>query len=149
LTGSDERIRVTLKDDGKNGLYRADCETPHAYWNTQGLLFENEGLGLVTAPTLPFFAKHQWICSFDTNNSVHVFSVDVVVPAGYANKSQNPTYRTFPPSASPDETASSFVYIDTINLHDENLNVVARATLSQPVLKRPQDAFTFRLKMDY
>ena len=149
LTGSDGRIRITLKDDGKNGLYRADCETPHAYWNTQGLFFENEGLGLVTAPTVPFFAKHQWNCSFDTNNSVHVFSVDVVVPSGYANKSQNPTYRSFPPSASPDETAASFVYIDTINLHDENLNVVARATLSQPVLKRPQDAFTFRLKMDY
>ncbi len=149
LTGSDSRIRITYKDDGRNALYRADANTLHAKWNTQGLLYGNEGLGIVLSPTVPFFGKEQWKMQFSTDATVHVHTMDVYVPAGTANISQNPTHRKFAPTSNGDETAKDFVYIDTINLHDENLNVVARATLAQPLLKRPDEAFLFRLKMDY
>ena len=149
MTGSNGKVRITLKDDGKNGLYRADANTLLATWNTQGLFFENEGVGLVFSPVLAFFGKHQWACEFETDASAHVLTVDVKVPAGTANVSQNDSYLSFPPTGSPFENAKNFVYIDTINLHDENLNVIARATLSQPFLKRPDEDVLFRLKLDF
>jgi hypothetical protein len=149
ISGSGERVKISYRDDGRNGLYRADCLTAHAAWNTQGLMFTNEGMGIVLSPTVPFFAKEKWSMGFDTDSSVHVLTMDVLVPDNAANISQNPTYRSFPPTTGSDDVGSNFVYIDTINVHDENLNVVARATLSQPLLKKPEDELLFRLKLDF
>ena len=149
ITGSCGKVAITYKDDGRNGLYRANSETAHARWNTQGLMYNNEGVGLILSPTVPFFGKHAWDMKFDTDSSIHVLTLDVVVPPYVANVSQNPTYKSFPPTTSSDDTGSNFVYIDTINLHDNNLNVVARATLAQPIFKRPDEKFLFRLKLDF
>lgn len=149
VSGSGNRVGITLKEDKRNGLYRADALTEHAHWNTQGLFYGNEGIGLVLAPTLPFFGKDTWKIELDTDASAHVFTMDVVVPEAAANVSQSPSYISFPPTTGSDEVAKNFVYIDTINVHDENLNVVARATLAQPILKRPNEEFLFRLKLDY
>lgn len=149
ITGSCDKVKITYRDDGKNGLYRADSETAHAFWNTQGLFYNNEGIGLVLSPTVPFFGKHGWEMFFETDSSIHVLTMDVEVPSYTANVSQNPTYKIFPPTTSSDDVGKDFVYIDTINLHDSNLNVVARATLSQPVFKRQDEKFVFRLKMDF
>lgn len=149
ITGSCEKVKITYVDDGKNGLYRADAQTAAAYWNTQGLMYTNEGMGIVLSPTVPFFGKTQWDMTFDTDSSIHVLTLDVVVPSQVANMSQNPTYKSFPPTTGSDDVGTDFVYIDTINLHDNNLNVVARGTLSQPVFKRPDEKFLFRLKMDF
>jgi hypothetical protein len=44
---------------------------------------------------------------------------------------------------------NEFVYITSVYLHDDNFNVIMKANLSQPVLKREQDEFLFRLKMDF
>jgi hypothetical protein len=41
------------------------------------------------------------------------------------------------------------VYITTLNLHDENLNVIGRASFSQPIVKRDSDRIMFRLKKDF
>jgi hypothetical protein len=112
-------------------------------------MYTNEGIGIVLSPTVPFFGKNQWDITFDTDSSIHVLTLDVVVPSQVANMSQNPTYKSFPPTTGSDDVGTDFVYIDTINLHDNNLNVVARGTLSQPVFKRPDEKFLFRLKMDF
>jgi hypothetical protein len=149
ITGSGDKVRISFRDDGKNGLYRADASTQLATWNTQGLLFNNEGVGILLAPTVPFYAKHGWTCEYQTDASAHVFSMDVVIPAGAANVSQNKTYSRFPPTNRADERANDFVYIDTINVHDENLNVIARAALAQPFLKRPDESVVFRVKLDF
>jgi hypothetical protein len=149
ITGSGEKVRISFRDDGKNGLYRADASTQLATWNTQGLLFNNEGVGILMAPTVPFYTKHSWACEYQTDATAHVFSMDVSVPAGAANVSQNKTHRRFPPTNRADERASDFVYIDTINIHDENLNVIARAALAQPFLKRPDESVVFRVKLDF
>ena len=36
-----------------------------------------------------------------------------------------------------------------ILLHDNNLNIVGRAVLAQPVVKKLTDKYLFRIKMDY
>ena len=149
ITGSCDKISITYRDDGRNGLYRADSDTAHALWNTQGLMFTNEGMGIVLSPTVPFFGKTAWDMGFDTDSSAHVLTLDVVVPDAAANTSQNPTYKALPPTTSPDDIGNTYTYIDTINVHDNNLNVVARATLSQPIYKSQGEEFLFRLKLDF
>jgi hypothetical protein len=106
-------------------------------------------MGIVLSPAVPFFAKDAGRMGFDTDASTHVFTMDVFLPESSANVSQNPTYKAFSPTTGSDETAKNFVYIDTINLHDENLNVVARATFAQPLMKRPEEEFLIRLKLDF
>ena len=44
---------------------------------------------------------------------------------------------------------SKFTYIDGINLHDDNLNVIMRAKLAQPVKKRNSDEILFKIKEDF
>ena len=65
------------------------------------------------------------------------------------NSSSNPNYNRLKPSSNDNESADEFVYISTVYLHDENLNVVAKAKLAQPVIKRPESKYLFRLKLDY
>ena len=65
------------------------------------------------------------------------------------NSSSNPTYQKLAPTDDANETADEFVYITTVLLHDENLNVIGRAALSQPIVKRTTDAITFKLKKDF
>jgi hypothetical protein len=52
-------------------------------------------------------------------------------------------------SASPTDVDSDFVYVTNINLHDENLNVIAKAQLAQPIVKRYGDRVLFRIRMDF
>ena len=53
-------------------------------------------------------------------------------------------------SASADvEDNDKFVYISNLNFHDENLNVVAKAVLAQPVLKREGEKLLFKVAFDF
>jgi len=52
--------------------------------------------------------------------------------------------------ASADDTdREQFVYITGLNFHDENMNVVARAKIAQPVIKRIGDKVLFKVTMDW
>jgi hypothetical protein len=42
-----------------------------------------------------------------------------------------------------------YVYITDLYVHDENLNVIARSKVSQPVLKRASDKLKFRVGVDW
>ena len=44
---------------------------------------------------------------------------------------------------------SRFTQISGIYFHDENLNIVMKTALAQPVVKRVGDKILFRVKMDY
>jgi hypothetical protein len=65
------------------------------------------------------------------------------------NSSSNPSFKKLKPTAFLSEHNDDFVYITSINLHDENLNVVARANLAQPVTKRNTDHYLFKIKIDF
>ena len=75
--------------------------------------------------------------------------INVPCPAGLINSSSNPTYEAFPVTQYVNEREDRFVYITGINLHDENLNVIMRANLAQPIAKRDSDEFMFRIKYDF
>lgn len=148
LTGSGGKINMTLRDNGHGGLYRADAVTPAPRWATIGNLFYDEGLAIIKTPHLYYFGKDNFSVSFNGSQNIHTYTIDAICPAGEINSSSNPSYLSFPPTNEQNETADSFVYITGINIHDDNFNVIMRANLAQPVLKRPDEEFLFRLKYD-
>lgn len=149
VTGSEGRVRITLKDDGNGSLYRADALTRHPVWTSVGNVIYEEGLIVVKSPNIPMFGADSWELSFEGHRNIHVSEINVTANKSLINSSTNPTYQNLTPTDYSNESASSFVYITGIQLHDDNLNVIGRATLAQPIIKRDSDRIVFRLRMDY
>lgn len=149
LSGSGGAVKITIKDDGMGMLYRADADTKHSKWSSIGNIFYNEGVVSLTSPSLALFAKNEMTMSFQGEQRTPVMVVNVPCPSSLINSSSNPTYEAFPVTQFPNEREDRFVYITGINLHDENLNVIMRANLAQPIAKRDSDEFMFRIKFDF
>lgn len=149
MTGSEGRVRMTLHDNGFGGLYRADALTSHPKWSGVGTVLYDEGIAVIKSPLIFLFGKEQFEISMRGERQVHVTEIAVPCPAGQVNSSSNPTFAPFKASDDPDELSSNPVIVTGINLHDNNLNVVARVTLAQPIVKRNEDRYLFRVKMDW
>jgi len=150
LTGSAGTMSVTLRDNGRGGLYRADASSSHATWSPVGSVLYPEGLATVTSPYYgELFGKDAFSVEFKGEQEVHVLEMQAIAPAWTLNTSSNPTYKPLYSSDYANDKDKGFVFINTLNFHDENLNVVARANLSQPIVKRPGDRIMFRVKFDF
>jgi len=152
LTGSGGKISITLKDDGFGNLYRADSKTKSCTWNSVGNIFYNEGIALIKSPHLYFFGKDQYEISFKGEQHLYSSKYEILAPSGLLNSSSNPTFarveNVVSASADPLDT-DRFVYISNLNFHDENLNVVAKAVLAQPVIKREGEKLLFKVAFDF
>ena len=80
---------------------------------------------------------------------MHSLQINAPCPKELIFSSSNPSYQLLSASNSPHDEHNNFVYITDINVHDDNLNVIMKATLSQPVLKRTTDSFLFKLRQDF
>jgi len=149
MSGSYGTVSVNLSDDGAGTLYRSDCLTKQARWNAVGNVFYVEGVSILTNPALALYGKDSFNLSLTGEQRTNVFIVNAPAPASLINSSSNTSYEQFPVTDYVSEREKSFVYITGINLHDENLNVIMRANLAQPVAKRDSDEFLFRLKYDF
>ena len=149
MTGSEGKVKMTLRDNGLGGIYRADALTPHATWAGVGTVLYDEGLSIIKSPLIYLFGKDQFEISMRGERQVHVMEISVPCPAGQINSSSNPTFMPLTASDDPDERSVGPVIITGINLHDDNLNVVARVSLAQPIVKRSEDRYLFRVKMDW
>lgn len=149
MTGSGGQVKMTLHDNGYGGLFRADALTPHAKWAGVGTVLYEEGLAVIKSPLIFLFGKDQFEISMRGERQVHVMEITVPCPAGQINSSSNPTFKSLIASDDPDERSVGPVIITGINLHDDNLNVVARVALAQPIIKRSEDRYLFRIKMDW
>lgn len=149
MTGSGGPVKVTLKDDGFGGLYRADALTAPAKWNNVGNIYYSEGIIVIKSPHLYFFGADQFEIDFRGDQSLHVLKVHAMAPANMMNSSSNPSFKQVAPSGYANDADSQFVYISNIQLHDDNLNVVVKSQLAQPIVKRVGDRITFRVKVDF
>jgi hypothetical protein len=152
VTGSAGKVSITLKDDGLGNIYRADSLTPQCTWNSVGNIFYNECIIVIKSPHLYFFGKDQYEMSFKGEQQLHTQKYEILAPSGLINSSSNPTYARVETaiSASADPLdQEKFIYISNVNFHDENLNVVAKATLAQPVLKRESEKLLFKIAFDF
>ena len=150
LSGTLGSVKVRLKDNGKGGLYRADCNTKHADWNTVGHILYKEGICSVLHPSLENFGRDTFKITFNSSSSINVFELNLPAFEGESNFSRNTSYNEdLRHNESAFNADESFVYITDINIHDENLNVVAKAKLAKPFAKKSSDNVLFRLKLDY
>ena len=150
ILGTNEKLSVTIKDDGYGCLYRSDCKSKVAEWNYIGHLFYNEGISVIHHPGFENVGYSNFKIEFKSENTLFVNEINIPCESGVINKSNNKSYnKDLRSSESSFDQDEEFVYITDINLHDENLNVVAKAKLAQPIAKKNTDNILFRLKMDY
>lgn len=142
-------IGMTLRDDGRGNIFRSDTASTPAAWNRVGAIFYSHGIVSLISPHLSFFGRTSYEMSFRGEMRKTVLNVSVPAPPDAFNKSNNKTYKSFPPTDLISEQADDFVYVSGINLHDENFNIVMRARLSQVVQKREGDEIVFRLRYDF
>lgn len=149
FTSSGGAVSVTLKDDGRGTVYRADSFTSASTWNSVGTIFYDEGIIAIKSPHLYFFGKEGYEISFKGDQSIHVMTVDVLAAANQLNSSSNPNFKKVSPSPYPNDPEKEFVYITGINFHDNNFNVIMKTQLAQPIMKRHGDRILFKAKVDF
>jgi hypothetical protein len=148
ITGSGGRVAISLSDHS-GSLYRADCLSPHAKWNSVGTMLYEEGIATVQTPLIPRFGIDQFEISFDGQQNIHVLRIDVPAERGSLSMSSNPSYTSLSPSDQPADKNMPFCYITNVNLLDENLNVISKTNFSQALVKRENDRFVVRIKLDF
>jgi hypothetical protein len=153
MSGSDgnvgDGVSITLKDNGFGNLYRADALTDHARWASVGNIYYDEGLVAIKSPHLYFFGERQYEANFRGEQNFHVLKVDVVAGRNQLNSSSNVNFQPVSASAIPNDPQQDFVYITGIYFHDDNYNVIAKAQLAQPIMKRWGDRILFKTKFDF
>jgi hypothetical protein len=149
LTGSGGKIKIRLKDNGVGSIYRADCLTKQATWNNVGNVFYNEGLIFIKSPHLHHFCKDRTDLKFRGDQNLHTMIINIPAYKDLFNSSSNPTYSAITPSENANDLGKSSVYITTVNIHDNNFNIIMKANFSQPIVKTDEDEFVIRLKEDF
>ena len=149
ILGTAGILNIKLKDNEKGQMYRCDSLTTPAKWNYVGHAFKREGFVHVLHPGLSTFGANSFDFKLKGTQGVNVFEINVPCEDGSLNVSLNKSYKDIKATDYKSDSSESFVFIDSINLHDENLNIVAKAQLSKPLAKRVGDKYNFRLKLDY
>ena len=150
LAGSGGNLKIKLSDNGLGLLYRNDCLTKVADWNYAGHILYKEGFVSILHPGLENFSKSNYKLDFKINTSLNVYELNLPAKAGEVNLSSNKTYiENLKVDNSAFNADEDFVYITDIDIHDENLNVLANAKIIKPFAKKNTDNVLFRLKMDY
>ena len=149
VTGSGGKVKITLKDH--NGiLHRADCTGSVAKWSGVGSILYEEGLVTIKSPTLPRFGKDAFNCEFQGLNTVFSKRIGIPIDPGELIISKNKTFIDgLRPGVLTPDFEEDFTYITDIDILDDDMNVVARATLAQPMIKRNSDNFLIRCKLDF
>ena len=149
MSGSNGAVKMTLADDGRGNVYRADCLTSASTWNSVGNVYYDEGLVVLKSPHVFFFGQDQYSMAFRGEQHVHVMKIDAFAPNNQLNSSSNPNFVSVPPTSFPNDSDDSFVYVTGLNFHDSDYNVVMKTALAQPILKRTGDRVLFKVKFDF
>lgn len=149
VTGSEGMMKITVKDNGKGSLYRADCKTKHAEHASIGNVFYEEGIVLYKTPHPLYFGKGGFTFDFKGEHTAHTLQINAPCPRDLIFSSSNVTHQFLSASDLPQDFNQDFVYITDINVHDDNLNVIMKASMAQPVVKRRKDSFLFKLRQDF
>ena len=149
LKYSDNKVKIKLKDNGLGNLYRANSLTEHATWSSVGNILYDEGVALIKAPELSFFGENGFKTEFSGSQNIHILRAYTPAPAGLINSSSNVSYIPASSSLNPSDSSQEFVQITGINFHDDNLNVIMKASFAQPILKRDIDSFITKIRFDF
>lgn len=140
---------ISIRDDGSGNLYRADANGPHATWASVGNIFYNEGIVLIKAPQLYFLGEQQFEIGFKGTHDIHVLKFSLPAYPLLHTSSSNPSYMPVSSSENVNETDKQFVYITNVYVHDDNMNVIMKTQMAQPIVKKTGDKIVFKPKMDF
>ena len=149
MSGSDGTQKITIKDNGLGSLYRADSNGPHAEWSTIGNIFYNEGIVIIKHPQLSFFGANEYELSFQGTQDIHTLTINTFARPMQQVSSSNTSFTSKSIDNLANNTDERYVYITGINIHDDNLNVIARTNIAQPIVKYSSDKILFKFKMDF
>lgn len=149
LTGSAGDISINIRDNKRGGLFRADCETKQAEWNNIGTILYEEGVAVIKSPNIPYFGKDKIDMKFRGEQTLNTLVLNVPVEVNQFMSSSNKTYKSYPPDSLPHNEKLSTIHVTTVNIHDDNFNVIMKAQLAQPITKTEEDEFVIRLKQDF
>jgi hypothetical protein len=149
LSGTSNSLSMKFMDNGDGGMYRADAASRHATFARSGDILYDEGITGLMHPCVPFFGKNSFNVEMKGDQNVHVYEVNVPALAGMLNSSSNPRYVAGTKNDYASDHEGPALGISSVLFHDENFNVVARTTLSQPILKTEFDKYLFRVKFDF
>lgn len=149
LTGSDGKVKIKIRDNERGSLYRADSLTPHAKWNNIGNILYDEGIAIVKTPHLFYLSKDKTELRFKGEQNIHTMMINIPVLKDQFVSSSHPEFINIPPSTAGNNQDLKTIYVTTVNIHDENLNIIMKANFSQPIFKTEEDDFIIRLKEDF
>lgn len=150
VSNSYGKVGITLKDDGFGSLYRADCSSSQALNNSVGNIFYDNGIVLIKNPSLYWFGENGFECSFQGERNIHVMKADLYANPLELVSSSNPSWnRDLEATDFASDFDKRYVYITDLYLHDDNLNVIAKTKMAQPVLKRSGDRLKFSISIDF
>ena len=149
-------LTFTLNEDGKRivvrdydgSLYRMNTTDDSPKCKVGHVDYGN-GIICLISPLLTSNALDNFELKLQGEKNLHVMQIDVPCPAGVANKSEHPSYKPLKATSNANESDKTVTYISSIYLHDENLNIIGKVNLAQPVQKREEDSFIFRVKVDF
>lgn len=149
LSGSLGKAQISLIDDSEGNIYRADSLSTAPDWSSVGNIFYNEGIIILKHPSLYFFGIDQFEIAFKGTQNTHVLTYNLFKRSQLVTSSSNPNYQLVSASTNANEPDQKFTYITGINLHDDNLNIITKTSLAQPIVARTGDKFLFKVKMDF
>ena len=149
LSGTNGTMSITLKDDSYGNIYRADCLTSQSKWTSVGNVYYDEGLVLIKSPHLYHFGSEQYELTFKGEQNVHMLNIESIARSNELNSSSNPDFLPISASLYPNDPDKDFVYITGLRYLDDNFNVVMKADLAQPIMKRTSDRIGFRVRLDF
>lgn len=149
ITGTANAFGITLKDDGRGNLYRADSVGNSPTWSSVGNVMYSEGIVVIKSPHLQFFGKDGFDVSFKGEQTIHTMRLNVFAAANTLNSSSNVNFLPLSASLGANELDDKFVYISDIFLMDKNFNVLMKTALAQPNLKRQGDSIAYKIRYDF
>lgn len=154
ISASNGKLGITIKDDELGNLYRADVSGSHATWASVGSIFYNEGIVLLKMPQLYFFGLNEFNIEFKGVQNIHTLTINAYARPMQLVSSSNPSYRSGTldienPLANLPVENEKYVYITTVHILDNNLNVVCRTNMAQVLKKSASEKYLFKIKLDY
>ena len=80
---------------------------------------------------------------------MHIMMLNIPCEKGMLNKSNNENYIPLPPTDNVNDADLTTIYMTTVNIHDDNFNIIMKANFAQPIPKTEEDEFIVRLKQDF
>jgi len=149
VTGSAGKMQLSFKDNGLGELYRCNSSGSHPTWAAVGNIIYEEGLVCLMNPTIPPFGIQQFNADFRGDRNIHMLEMRIPISADEAVSSSNPSYQKLRPTNLPSDAENGCNLITNMFIHDENLNVIGKVNLSRPIVRKDNDRYVFRFKMDF